>query len=221
MNTAIIVAAGSGNRFGGETPKQFLEVAGKPLLIHTLARFEECAAIDAVVLVLSAERVSDFAGIAKQFALTKLKAIVAGGATRAESVRNGLRAVGDDCNVVAVHDGARPLVTADEISATVRAAEEFGAACLTAAVTDTIKEVSDGGILRTVDRARLRRALTPQAFRLELLTRAYEHRDLGDAATDECYLVEKLGVAIRIVDGNARNIKVTTPDDLKFVIQFL
>ncbi|MBK7707035.1 MAG: 2-C-methyl-D-erythritol 4-phosphate cytidylyltransferase [Acidobacteria bacterium] len=82
MNTAIIVAAGSGNRFGGETPKQFIEVAGKPLLIHTLARFEECAAIDAVVLVLSAERVSDFAGIAKQFALTKLKAIVAGGATR-------------------------------------------------------------------------------------------------------------------------------------------
>lgn len=221
MNTAIIVAAGSGNRFGGETPKQFIEVAGKPLLIHTLARFEECAAIDAVVLVLSAERVSDFAGIAKQFALTKLKAIVAGGATRAESVRNGLRAVGDDCNVVAVHDGARPLVTADEISATVRAAEEFGAACLTAAVTDTIKEVSDGGILRTVDRARLRRALTPQAFRLELLNRAYEHSDLGDAATDECYLVEKLGVAIRIVDGNARNIKVTTPDDLKFVEQFL
>ncbi|MBK8151228.1 MAG: 2-C-methyl-D-erythritol 4-phosphate cytidylyltransferase [Acidobacteria bacterium] len=221
MNTAIIVAAGSGNRFGGETPKQFIEVAGKPLLIHTLARFEECAAIDAVVLVLSAERVSDFAGIAKQFALTKLKAIVAGGATRAESVRNGLRAVGDNCNVVAVHDGARPLVTADEISATVRAAEEFGAACLTAAVTDTIKEVSDGGILRTVDRARLRRALTPQAFRLELLNRAYEHSDLGDAATDECYLVEKLGVAIRIVDGNARNIKVTTPDDLKFVEQFL
>ncbi|MBK7707036.1 MAG: 2-C-methyl-D-erythritol 4-phosphate cytidylyltransferase [Acidobacteria bacterium] len=132
-----------------------------------------------------------------------------------------MRAVGDDCNVVAVHDGARPLVTADEISATVRAAEEFGAACLTAAVTDTIKEVSDGGILRTVDRARLRRALTPQAFRLELLNRAYEHSDLGDAATDECYLVEKFGVAIKIVDGNARNIKVTTPDDLKFVEQFL
>jgi 2-C-methyl-D-erythritol 4-phosphate cytidylyltransferase len=221
MNTAIIVAAGSGTRFGGETPKQFLEVCGKPLLIHTIEKFEECDAIDAVVLVLAPDRLSEFGRLVKRFGLTKLREIVAGGATRAESVASGLAVVDDSCRVVAVHDGARPLVTAGDIAATVRAAEEFGAACLTARVTDTIKEVSGGVIKRTVDRSDLRRALTPQAFRFDLLRRAFSGADLSDSATDECYLVEKLGVAIKTVDGSARNIKVTTPDDLRYAERLL
>ena len=118
-------------------------------------------------------------------------------------------------------DGARPLVTPGDIAATIRAAEEFGAACLTARVTDTIKEVSGGVIKRTIDRGELRRALTPQAFRCDLLRRAIAGAELSDAATDESYLVEKLGVAIKIVEGSARNIKVTTPDDLKIAEHFL
>ncbi len=221
MNTAIIVAAGGGTRFGGDTPKQFLEISGKPLLVHTLERFEECGAIGSIVLVLASDRVSELSDIGKKYQIPKLTRVVPGGATRSESVSRGLAAIPGGCDVVAVHDGARPLVTADEIAATVRAAAEFGAACLTAPVTDTIKEISGGVIRRTIDRSTLRRALTPQAFRYDILRRAFDGADLGDNATDECCLVEKLGVSIHVIDGSPRNIKVTTPDDLNFVSQFL
>ncbi len=221
MNTAIIVAAGSGTRFGGETPKQFIDIGGKPLLVHTLECFERSPSIDSVILVLAADRVTEFSRLVGIYGIRKVSRIVAGGATRAESVSNGLEAVSPACTIVAVHDGARPLVSVDDIGATVRAAEEFGAACLTARVTDTIKQVSGGVIKSTVDRAALRRALTPQAFRFDLLRRAFHDADLTDAATDECYLVEKLGVAIKVVEGSPRNIKVTTPDDLSIAELFL
>ncbi len=112
-----------------------------------------------------------------------------------------------------MHDGARPFVTCAEIAATVEKAKETGAACLTAPVTDTIKEVADGKIVQTVPRADLRRALTPQAFRLEILKKAFANADLSEAATDECFLVEKLGYEIAIVEGSANNIKITTPED--------
>jgi 2-C-methyl-D-erythritol 4-phosphate cytidylyltransferase len=221
MKTAIIVAAGSGTRFGGETPKQFIEIGGKPLLVHTLECFERSPAIDSVILVLAADRVTEFSRLVGIYGIRKVERIVAGGSTRAESVANGLDAASPACTIVAVHDGARPLVSGDDIGATVRAAEEFGAACLTARVTDTIKQVSGGVIKSTVDRAALRRALTPQAFRFELLRRAFQDADLTDAATDECYLVEQLGVAIKVVEGSPRNIKVTTPDDLAIAELFL
>lgn len=221
MNFAIIVAAGSGSRFGGNVPKQFIDIHGKPLLVHTLQRFESCPAIDSVVLVLSEDRIAEFESRIRVFGISKVTAVVAGGATRARSVANGLMPVPDECEVIAVHDGARPLVSPEEIAKTVDAAREFGAACLTAPVTDTIKTVSGGLITGTVDRSTLRRALTPQAFRAGLLRRSFEGADLSDAATDECFLVEKLGVAIRAIAGDPRNIKVTTPDDLIFAERVL
>jgi 2-C-methyl-D-erythritol 4-phosphate cytidylyltransferase len=215
MNTAIIVAAGSGKRFGGKTPKQFLEILGKPLIIHTFQRFEACPEIDEIILVLPSTETAKFLQIAGKYNLKKLSKVVPGGNTRAESVRKGLSAVrAATADIVAVHDGARPLVSIEEISETVEKAKETGAACLVSAVTDTIKEIENGEISRTIDRSTLRRALTPQCFRYEILRRAFENADLSEAATDECFLVEKLDQKIAIVEGSTRNIKITHREDL-------
>lgn len=221
MNVAIIVAAGSGTRFGSKIPKQFLEINGKPILVHTLERFESCDSIDEIILVLSSVEVEQFSETIEKYNFSKLKNIVAGGESRAESVLNGLEKINPDkTKIVAVHDGARPLVSSEEISQTIEKASETGAACLVAAVTDTIKEVFDRKIVSTIDRAKLRRALTPQAFRLEILQRAFENADLNQA-TDECFLVEQIGVEISIVEGSAKNIKITTPEDFIYAENLL
>lgn len=214
MNTAIIVAAGSGQRFNSDTPKQFIQLLGKPLILHTLEKFESCDCIDEIVLVLSDEGIESFESMGATF--SKLRALVRGGETRAVSVLNGLStaALNEATKVVAVHDGARPLVSVSEIERVVTKASETGAACLVALVTDTIKSVSGDEISHTLDRTKLRRALTPQAFRIEVLLRAYKPDMLGEEVTDECYLVEKLGHPIAVVEGCSQNIKITTQDDL-------
>ena len=218
MNVAIVVAAGKGTRLGGARPKQFLELRGVPIIIHTLQQFERCKEIDEVITVLPAEDTAGFESLAKQFDLSKAGRVVAGGATRAQSVRNGLNAIGD-ADIVAVHDGVRPFVTAEEIDQVVVAARQSGAAVLTARVADTIKRVQDGRIIETVPRAELRRALTPQCFQFEILKRAYDKLDELESAeleiTDESLLVERLGVEVVTVEGNARNIKITNADDLR------
>jgi len=222
MNSAIIVAAGSGTRFGTKTPKQFLEILGKPLIIYTLERFESCPAIDEIILVLSAGETANFWQTAEKYNLKKLAKIVSGGETRAASVLNGLNAIDSQrCEIVAVHDGARPLVSTLEISATIERAKETGAACLVAAITDTIKKIADGKIVKTVDRSNLRRALTPQCFRLEILKRAFAENEIGENVTDECFLVEKLGCEIATVEGSAQNIKITRREDFVFAENLL
>lgn len=221
MNSAIIVAAGSGTRFGADKPKQFLEICGKPVVVHTLERFENCGVVDRIILVLPADEIENFRQTAAKYNLKKLSEIVAGGKTRAESVLSGLNSVdANSAEIIAVHDGARPLISGEEISATIGKAKEFGAACLVAPVTDTIKEIENGVIVGTIDRNRLRRALTPQAFQLDVLRKAFAQNDLS-AATDECFLVEKLGFEIAIVEGNAQNIKITHPQDLRIAEFFL
>lgn len=215
MNTAIIVAAGSGQRFAAKTPKQFIDLLGKPLILHTLERFDACAAIDSIILVLSDEGSREFENVIVGHQIAKLRRVVTGGSTRAASVKNGFDAIDPQrAEIVAVHDGARPLVSVDEISETVEKAGRTGAACLVADVTDTIKETEDGYILRTIDRRSLRRALTPQAFRYDILKRALNGLDPSDSITDECFLVEKLGVKIALVEGSSQNIKITRPEDL-------
>ena len=222
MNIAIIVAAGSGKRFGSETPKQFIEILGKPVLIYTLERFENCPKIDEIILVLSESEIINFSKIIKKYNLEKPLKIVSGGETRAESVLNGLSAIDSEkCEIVAVHDGARPLVSIKEISETVESANKTGAACLVGKITDTIKKVSGGKIVKTVDRENLRRALTPQVFKYEILKKAFEQNKIGEIATDECCLVEKLGYKIATVEGSARNIKITTPEDFEIAEKFL
>ncbi|MDX6696329.1 MAG: 2-C-methyl-D-erythritol 4-phosphate cytidylyltransferase [Blastocatellia bacterium] len=218
MNIAIIAAAGQGTRLGGKRAKQFLELCGVPVIIHTLRRFEQCADVDETIVVLPAQDVAGFLTLAGQNGLRKLARVVAGGQTRAESVWRGLQSIrAATAGIVAVHDGVRPFVTPDEISRVINAAQAHGAAILVAPVIDTIKEVGAGQTLRTLARSGLRRALTPQCFRYALLREAYERaKDLGADLTDDSSLVEQLGAAVTVVEGDARNIKITRPEDLAF-----
>ncbi len=222
MNIAIIVAAGSGARFGSEKPKQFLDVGGKPLLIHTLEKFENCPLINEIILVIAADQLINYREIATKYHLRKVAKIVYGGKTRAESVFKGFSVIeAATAEIVAVHDGARPFVSCEEITATFEKAMQTGAACLVAPVTDTMKVVEDGKIVKTFDREKLRRALTPQAFHYEILRNAFFGADFSESTTDECYLVEKLGYKIAIVEGSAKNIKITTREDFAVAENFL
>jgi 2-C-methyl-D-erythritol 4-phosphate cytidylyltransferase len=216
MNIAIIAAAGAGTRMASDRPKQFLLLAGTPVIFHTLKVFEQCDSIDEVIVVLPAEESAGFLSLAGKFGVRKLARVVPGGVTRADSVKRGLMAIRSaTAEIVAVHDGVRPFVTVEEIDATVAAAKADGAAILVARVTDTIKQVADEGVVKTLDRGVLRRALTPQCFRYELLREAYNHADVNDPSlTDESALVEQLGKRVSIVEGCTRNIKITTAEDL-------
>ncbi|CAN5342385.1 2-C-methyl-D-erythritol 4-phosphate cytidylyltransferase [soil metagenome] len=214
MNIAIIVAAGSGSRFGAEKPKQFLEICGKPLLIHTLERFENSSIIDEIILVLASEEIENFQTTLEKFNLYKVKRIIAGGETRAESVLNAINSLNKmQVEFVAVHDGARPFVSTEEITQTIEKARETGACCLVGKVTDTIKRVANGKIVETIDRETLRRAQTPQTFRFEILQQAFASENFDAMASDECFLVEKAGFAVAFVEGSAKNIKITTRED--------
>jgi 2-C-methyl-D-erythritol 4-phosphate cytidylyltransferase len=215
MNVAIIVAAGQGTRAGGARVKQFQELAGVPVIVHTLRRFEQSTTIEHCVVVVPQAEIDDFTAIAERFRLRQVAHVVVGGATRTVSVARGLAAVpARVTEIVAVHDGVRPFVTATEIDRTVAAAAKTGAAILVAPVVDTIKEVTGGRITRTLARATLYRALTPQCFRYDLLQRAYEYARINELeATDDSALVEQLGVAVATVEGDARNIKLTRPAD--------
>lgn len=223
MNTAIIAAAGSGSRMASDRPKQFLQLAGSPIILHTLKPFEECDSIHEMIVVLPAEESAVFLSMIGKFELRKLVKIVPGGSTRADSVKRGLMAVRPaTADIVAVHDGVRPFVTVEEIEQTVAGARKMGAAILVAPAVDTIKEVHDGSVVRTFNRQCLRHALTPQCFRYDVLRRAYENIDVNDpTVTDESFLVEKLGEPVAIVEGNQRNIKITTKLDLVLAEAYL
>jgi 2-C-methyl-D-erythritol 4-phosphate cytidylyltransferase len=216
MNIAIIAAAGAGTRMASDRPKQFLQLAGTPVIIHTLKVFEQCESINEVILVLPAAESAGFLSLAGKFGLRKVARVVPGGVTRADSVKRGLTAIrAPTAEIVVVHDGVRPFVTVEEVDAVVTAAQTDGAAILVAPVTDTIKQVGDGRVVQTLDRGGLRRALTPQCFRYELLRDAYQQADVNDPLlTDESALVEQLGISVSVVEGSARNIKITTLEDL-------
>ena len=216
MNIAIIAAAGTGTRMASDRPKQFLLLAGTPIIFHTLKVFEQCESIHEVILVLPAEESAGFVSAAGKYGLRKVARVIPGGATRADSVKRGLMAIRPaTAEIVAVHDGVRPFVTVEEIDAVVAAAQTVGAAILVAPVTDTIKQVEDHRVVKTLNRGGLRRALTPQCFRYDVLRQAYQAADVTDpAATDESVLVEQLGHPISVIDGSARNIKITTVEDL-------
>ena len=201
---------------GGKRAKQFLELAEVPVIIHTLRRFEQCASIHEVVVVLPQADAGGFLALAGRYGLRKLARVVTGGETRAASVWRGLQSIrAATAEVVAVHDGVRPFVTPEEISRTVEAAQRDGASLLAAPLVDTIKEVSGPVVVRTLDRTSLRRALTPQCFRYAIIRRAYEQAlSLEEDATDDSLLVERMGVKVTVVEGDARNIKITRPEDI-------
>lgn len=219
MNVAIIPAAGSGSRLGGQIPKQFLELGGAPILAHTISRFIECDDISAIAVALPADRLDEFRARNRGARVLKPIYYVNGGAERSDSILNALEAVAElQPEIVAVHDAVRPFVTPAQISAVIAKAKEVGAAILALPATDTIKEVEAGLIQRTIDRRRIWRAQTPQAFRYELLMRAnLEARAAGlpsALTTDDSLLIERLGAPVAVVEGSPNNIKITTPEDL-------
>ena len=219
MNSAIIVAAGSGSRMASDRPKQFLLLAGIPLIFHTLRPFEQCDSIDETIVVLPPESAAEFLDSAAKFGVKKVTRVVPGGATRAESVKRGLTAIrAASAEIVAVHDGVRPFVTDAILRQTLSHAVRYGAAITAVPVQDTLKRVSEAGdVEATVARDRLWRVQTPQAFQRSLLQAAFLHAwDQGILATDEAALLESLGKVVKVVRGIESNIKVTTPDDLLF-----
>jgi 2-C-methyl-D-erythritol 4-phosphate cytidylyltransferase len=209
---AIVVAGGGGRRFGG--PKQFEDLHGRRVLDWSLAAAE--AACDGVVAVVPADRLDDAragaAAGAAAGAVAGAVAAVAGGSTRSESVRAGLAAVPDDAEIVVVHDAARPLAGAELFHRTVAAVRAGADAAIPGiAVTDTVKRVEAGRVVETVDRSRLVAVQTPQAFRAGILRRAHAG---SPEATDDAGLVEALGGTVVVVEGDPRNLKLTSPDDL-------
>ena len=222
MNYAIILAAGSGKRMGTHIPKQFLDLAGRPVLAWTLTAFERADRIDRVVLVVGQE---DIDTCREQFGnkkFSKVVEVIAGGAERQDSVACGLRVIPQNADVVAVHDGARAYITPEDINAVVLAAAECGAAVLGIPVTDTVKRVQGDQVTATLDRSTLRAVQTPQAFRREVIFRAHRAaRESGYLGTDDTALVERLGEAVTIVPGRADNIKITSPEDLDMGLYIL
>ncbi|MDQ3013627.1 MAG: 2-C-methyl-D-erythritol 4-phosphate cytidylyltransferase [Acidobacteriota bacterium] len=219
MNIAIIPAAGSGTRVGGQISKQFLEIAGAPILVHTMQRFIECDDIGALAIALPADKLNEYRSRSQTVDVCKPVFYVSGGAERSDSILNALDAIAHlNPEIVAVHDAVRPFVSPAQISAVIARAQEVGAAILALPATDTIKEVENGLIQRTIDRRRVWRAQTPQAFRYDLLMRANleaKAANLPSAmTTDDAMLVEQLGAPVAVIEGSPNNIKITTPEDL-------
>ena len=210
---AVIVAAGSASRMGG-IDKVMAELDGEPMILRTVRTFATLDAIKEIVIVTREDLVTPIMQLTAE--MEKVTAVVVGGASRQESVAMGLAALTKKVQLVAVQDGARPLVTHAVIDRTVRAAHSYGAAAPAVPVKDTIKVVTGGVVSSTPDRKTLQAVQTPQVFDLNLLKSALKKaKEDGAEVTDDCSAVERMGMSIKIVEGDERNIKVTTPMDLK------
>jgi 2-C-methyl-D-erythritol 4-phosphate cytidylyltransferase len=223
MTSAIIVAAGKGTRMGPNVDKLFLEVAGKPVVVHTWRHFAQARCIDEIILVVRDGMQSAFKELAEKFSLKKNFRLVAGGKERQDSVWNGLEAVSPKTEIVAIQDAARPCTSEGLIEATVAAARETGAAVAAQPMTDTVKESADGKLIeRTLDRSRLWLVQTPQTFRLEVIRRALtEVRRQRLLVTDDTAACELIGQPVRLVVTPQPNPKVTRPEDLPYLAVLL
>ena len=211
--SAVIVAAGSATRMGG-IDKVMAELGGEPMIVRTVRAFQQCAAIREIVIVTREDLIRRITGLCGGF--DKVRAVIAGGDSRASSVRRGLNALSEETELAAVHDGARPLVTPELIDRVVRAADHYGAAIPVIPVKDTIKAAPKGLVLATPDRSKLVAAQTPQVFDFDLLRGAMQKaEETGAAVTDESSAVELLDMTVKTVEGDERNLKVTTPLDLR------
>lgn len=212
-NIAIIVAGGKGKRMG--QPKQFLKLAGKPMLQWTVAAFDQTRAIDGIILVVSKEQIR----LARRIKSKKIFCIVEGGKERFDSVRNGLAALPPSAEIVAIHDGARPAVTPEIIGASIAEAKRVGAVVVGVPVKDTLKRVTRHAsrvIGQTIDRSSIWQAQTPQVFKVDIIKNAYSRLVTRDPRrfTDDAMLVERMGIPVKMVMGTYENLKVTQPGDL-------
>jgi 2-C-methyl-D-erythritol 4-phosphate cytidylyltransferase len=208
---AIIVAGGSGSRMQHEVPKQFIEVAGKPILMHTIERFYIYNPDLRLVVVLPRQQLQTWRDLCRRHNFKLFHMAVTGGATRFGSVKNGLDTVQGEA-LVAVHDGVRPFVETGTIQAAFEAAALYGSAVVAVSPKDSIRELTQDGS-RSVPRTNYKLVQTPQCFRADILRRAYEQPE-QEHFTDDATVVEQLGEKVVLVEGSYRNIKITTPEDL-------
>lgn len=219
LTSAIIAAAGSGARMRGAcADKQFLMLGDIPVLGRTLSAFEEAQTIDEIIVVTREESILPVSRLVRSMGFAKISGIVRGADTRQQSIAEGLRHLCDECEYIAIHDGARPLVDREDIERVCRAAYEDGAAAVGVRVKDTLKLVDKAGyIQRTADRSQVWAVQTPQVFALSLYRAALaEAMRAGADYTDDCQLVERRGGRVRMVEGSYRNIKITTPEDVAY-----
>ena len=218
-----------GTRMGGETPKQFLDLDGVPILLHTLRRLASCEAITDIILATRAEEIARLEELCRQEKFRQPIRVVKGGATRQESVSAALEHVSDDTELVAVHDAVRPFVTREQVLRVIEEARKCGAAILGIPAMDTIKEVKRASlpedvalITATIPRERVVLAQTPQVFRSKLLQEAFARAATDQVnASDEAGLVERLGHEVHVVHGSERNIKITKPADMELARFYL
>lgn len=216
---AVIVAAGNASRMGG-IDKVLAKIGGEAVVSRSVRAFQECDAVAEIVVVTRSDLIPEVAKLCGGF--SKVKAVVAGGKDRAESVHLGMNALSKDVKLAAIHDGARPLATWQLIDRCIRAANTYGAAAPAIPVKDTIKVVAGGVVSSTPDRSTLKAVQTPQVFDFDLLRCALKKARLEEAKiTDDCSAVENMGMSVKIVEGDERNIKITTPLDLKLAEMIL
>lgn len=216
---AVIVAAGTASRMGG-IDKVMADLKGEPMIVKTVRAFQECDAIREIVVVTREDLIRPIMGLCADFG--KVRAVVLGGNTRIESVQAGLNALSDKVKLAAIQDGARPLISGQVIDRVIRAANTYGAAAPGIPVKDTVKVVHGGVVSATPDRGKLKAVQTPQVFDFDLLRGALKKARMeGAEVTDDCAAVERMGMSVKIVEGDERNLKVTTPMDLKIAEMLL
>lgn len=215
--TALILAGGTGSRMKGELPKQFVELAGQPVICHSLRQFQEEKNVTSLIVVCYPEFCGKLEKIIKDHTFDKIKEIVPGGATRQRSSYNGLQECDPDTEIVLIHDAARPLVTSDIINNVITSTFEYGAACPVADMEDTVVATENGNISSFSDRSRLKRAQTPQGFKYKTILEAHEKAARAGKYdyTDDCGLIMDNGYKVRIVEGDNRNLKITESTDLE------
>jgi len=223
VNYGVVVAAGKSERMGAKVDKAFLSLGTKPVLAYSLQAFERCSDIDGVILVVRKDRVAAARAMAQAFGCAKVKRVVAGGTQRQVSVENGLAQLNEDVKIVAVHDGARPCVTAELISSTIKSAKRYGSGVAAVKITDTVKQVDKGvSVTKTLDRTKLWAVQTPQTFKIELLVKAFQAvKKKGVTVTDEASAVELIRKEVRLVPAYMSNVKITSPDDLTLAAALL
>jgi len=201
---------------GGGIDKAFLSLGTKPVVVYSLLAFEKCRDIDEVILVVRKDRIDAARQAARMFGCNKVKKVIAGGTLRQQSVMNGLAEASEDVDIVVVHDGARPCLTSDLISQAINSAKQHGSGVAAVKITDTVKSVEKGMIIAgTVDRTKLWLGQTPQAFKMDLLRKAFQLVEKKKIkVTDEASAVELVSNGVWLVASSSSNIKITSPDDL-------
>ena len=209
--SAVVAAGGTGTRMGEN--KLLMDLCGMPVLAHTLLALEKCEMIDEIVISAHKDSVLEYSQLAKKYGIKKLKSVVTGGENRSISVFKGISAVSENCRFVAIHDGARPFITNEEIEKVISKAFYTGAATASVPVKDTIKQIADDKITATIERATLVQVQTPQVFHAKALRAAYE-QPFSSTFTDDASVMEAAGHKVTLVEGERENIKITTPSDM-------